>query len=106
MNFSVLLTASGKVFSSGMADNGRLGLGELNSRYVTGFKEVEYFSKNTIEVKEISVGGRNVLAWTEKEAFEVGPNETVGVNSLYAWGSNTFHECGLGHKFKQDCWEP
>ena len=109
MNFSVLLTEKGDVYSSGMAEHGRLGLGKINGQSISEFRKLEHFyskKDGPIRVEQICVGGKNVLAWTDKEYMEIGPNDSVAVNSLYAWGSNTYRECGLGYKESEHVFEP
>lgn len=69
MNFSVVLSQSGQLYSTGLAENGRLGLGSIMSRQVSEFTLLKFFTDIPLKVEDFCVGGKNVLAWSEKEAL-------------------------------------
>ncbi len=79
LDFSLALTSDGKVFSWGNNEVGQLGLGSSQ----LGPKAAPAIVGGLNGVEEISAGGRTAYA-----------RKTDG--TLYAWGSNTMGQVGIG----------
>lgn len=77
MNFSLVLTNEGRLFSSGLATNGRLGLGMKVGHAVFGFTELDCFKRNGyfIPIHDISVRAKHCIAVTRPIPTPVGFNE-------------------------------
>ena len=91
-NFSVYLGADGRVYSCGDNKYGQLGI--ANDQDVMGIKspqEIMYFSKNEIDIVDISSGSDFTLALDSH-------------GNIYAWGRNRPGQCGTGNQ--QDVYVP
>jgi len=86
INFSIILTKSGEVYSFGDNVNGQLGLG-LQKRVNRGPQRLEFFAEK--QVTQIYAG--------DGHSFAVTLN-----GKLYGWGLNTRYQLGLKHKANQN----
>jgi len=81
-NFTVFLTASGKVYTCGAGANGRLGHG--NEEGTTLPTLIQSLEEKGLVIQHFDVGGNHVSAidWDGK---------------CYAWGFNQAYQLGVGH---------
>jgi alpha-tubulin suppressor-like RCC1 family protein len=78
MNFSMVLTEDGNLYVAGSTADGRLGLGKTDKSQMRDFKRLEWFTKNSVQIGDVSVGGKHCLATSVD-----GDRQ-----SLYMWGCN------------------
>ncbi|TFK62794.1 RCC1/BLIP-II [Pluteus cervinus] len=93
VTFSVVLTASGKVFSFGSAEKGQLGNGTTGERITTGNKTAYDIEPYPIYIKELD--GKQIVQITS------GPQHSAAVDIegvVYVWGYNGYCRLGLGNQ--------
>lgn len=101
------LASNGKVYTCGLNELGRLGLGKdfENYKKINEFTAIPHFVHNAITITDIAAGGRHCLAVSagntraSVHAQEYRPN-------LYVWGSNFLHQLGQGYSANEDLDEP
>lgn len=93
---TVVLLSSGRLFSTGKGDYGRLGVGDTKDQYE--FEEIDYFEKSNdsflepdTPVKIVKVGSGNNFSAVLSSSGE-----------LWIWGRNDCGQCGLGEESMGD----
>ncbi|KAF8075359.1 regulator of chromosome condensation 1/beta-lactamase-inhibitor protein II [Lyophyllum atratum] len=93
VTFSLVLTASGKVFSFGSAEKGQLGNGTTGERITTGNKTAFDIETTPVYIKELD--GKNIVEITSGQQHSLALDDT-GV--VYVWGYNGYCRLGLGNQ--------
>ncbi|GJE93212.1 RCC1/BLIP-II protein [Phanerochaete sordida] len=98
LNFSLVLTESGKVFAFGSAEKGQLGNGVTGEHIVTGGKLVYDAEPEPLLVRGALDGKRIVQ-------IACGQQHSVALDSegvVYVWGCNGYGRMGLGTGLQND----
>ncbi|KAK2467166.1 hypothetical protein APHAL10511_000715 [Amanita phalloides] len=93
VTFSVVLAASGRVYTFGSAEKGQLGNGTTGERITTGNKTAFDIEPNPTYVKELD--GKKIVQ------IASGPQHTLAVDDtgvVYVWGYNGYCRLGLGNQ--------
>ncbi|TCD61797.1 hypothetical protein EIP91_007883 [Steccherinum ochraceum] len=93
INFSLVLTEDGQVFSCGSAEKGQLGNGKTGEHIVTGGKVVFDYEWEPIPVRGLE----------DKKVVEIacGPQHSIAMDDagvVYVWGYNGYCRLGLGNQ--------
>ncbi|KAF9563560.1 RCC1/BLIP-II [Agrocybe pediades] len=93
INFSIVLSKSGKVFSFGSAEKGQLGNGTTGERITTGNKTSFDIEPYPVYIKELD--GKEITRIVS------GPQHSLALDSsgvVYVWGYNGYCRLGLGNQ--------
>lgn len=101
LNFSLVLTESGKVFAFGSAEKGQLGNGITGEHIVTGGKLVYDAEYEPLYVRGLD--GKHIVQ------IACGQQHSVAMDSegiVYVWGCNGYGRMGLGTGLQNDVLVP
>ncbi|KAF9038676.1 regulator of chromosome condensation 1/beta-lactamase-inhibitor protein II [Panaeolus papilionaceus] len=93
ITFSIVLTASGKVFSFGSAEKGQLGNGTTGERITTGNKTS--FDIETVPVYIKELDGKKIVDIASGQQHTIALEDS---GQVWVWGYNGYCRLGLGNQ--------